>query len=388
MRPFLFLLFLSMWLRASGQQVLPPDTAVARALANSRNLRAAELTVTQQQQLLRGAAELQNPQVTFEVTPYEPLLIGVQQNFSLPGVYRGRRALQSERIRGAQLQLRGAQYDLKRDVRLSYLQLQYFSERIRLLAVQDSIYGAIRESARRFFAAGQINKLEELNAVTQADKVHNEWERARADLAAELELFRFYTALRDTFVVAPLGAEVISLGGDTAQGNVQQQLLAQQVAIAQRELALQRAEQGPQFYAGPLFPTTRDAERPLGLQAGITVPVWRRQNRSRMAAAQSGIESAQALQALERERLNARYRQALASLARERRTLGYYHTTALGQAAAIIEVSRRLFAGGELNYIESLRNLIAAFDIQTGYLEAQRAYNEAVIEVNYLNGSL
>ncbi|RYY81168.1 MAG: TolC family protein, partial [Chitinophagaceae bacterium] len=329
-----------------------------------------------------------NPQVTAELSPYEPLILGVQQNFNLPGVYRNRRTLQSERIRLAELQLQGTQYDLKRDVRLSYLQAQYLTERIRLLTYQDSIYAAIKVSSQRFFTAGQINKLEELNATTQADRVRNDLQRAQLDLAAELQILRFYTAMTDSILVTRFQLDSLTGLADTVGANVQQQILQQQVGIAQRELQLQRSEQGPQFYAGPLFPTTQNYERFLGFQAGISIPIWGRQNRSRIAAGQTAVQVAQAQQELERQRLAARYRQALLNLMRERQSLLYYNQTALPQAQAIMDVSRRLFQGGELNYIESLRNLSTAFDIQSGHIETHRAYEEALIEINYLNGTL
>ncbi|RYY86378.1 MAG: TolC family protein [Chitinophagaceae bacterium] len=371
-----------------AQALLTRDEAVARAIGNQRNLQAARLNVTQQQQLLRGAGDISNPQVTAELSPYEPLILGVQQNFNLPSVYRNRRTLQSERIGLAELQLQGTQYDLKREVRLSYLQIQYLAERIRLLTFQDSIYAAIKASSQRFFTAGQINKLEELNATTQADRVRNDLQRAQIDLSAEHQILRFYTAMPDSILVTRFQLDSLTGLADTVGTNVQQQILQKQVGIAQRELQLQRSEQGPQFYAGPLFPTSQNYERFLGFQAGISIPISGSQNRSRIAAGQTAVQVAQAQQELERQRLAARYRQALLNLMRERQSLLYYNQTALPQAQAIIDVSQRLFQGGELNYIESLRNLSTAFDIQSGHIETQRAYEEALIEINYLNGTL
>ncbi|RYY82656.1 MAG: hypothetical protein EOO15_22650, partial [Chitinophagaceae bacterium] len=201
-------------------------------------------------------------------------------------------------------------------------------------------------------------------------------------------ILRFYTAMTDSILVTRFQLDSLTGLADTVGANVQQQILQQQVGIAQRELQLQRSEQGPQFYAGPLFPTTQNYERFLGFQAGISIPIWGRQNRSRIAAGQTAVQMAQAQQELERLRLAARYRQALLNLMRERQSLLYYNQTALPQAQAIMEVSRRLFQGGELNYIESLRNLSTAFDIQSGHIETHRAYEEALIEINYLNGTL
>ena len=373
---------------AQAQAVLTKERAVELALANQRNLAAAKLSVKQQQQLLRATPALDNPQVSLEASPYEPLIVGVQQSFSLPGVYRNRRALQSERIRLAQLQLQGSQYDLKREVRTSYLQLQYLVERVRLLAFQDSVYSAIKASSVRFFKAGQINKLEELTATTQADKVRNELERGLADLDAEKQVFRFYTAYTDSFIVASLQDYDLVVHADTLVNTIQQQLLEQQVLISQRELRAERAELLPQLNAGVLLPTNAEYERAVGYQVGVALPIWRRQNRARIMAAQTGVQIAQAQQELEQQRLQTQYRQAVTNYNRELRSLSYYNTTALPQSRAIIETSQRLFQGGELNYIESLRNLITAFEIQMAYLETHRAMNAAVIEINYLNGTL
>ena len=78
----------------------------------------------------------------------------------------------------------------------------------------------------------------------------------------------------------------------------------------------------------------------------------------------------------------------MAKYRRDRQSLEYYELVALPQARAIIETSRRLFQGGELNYIESLRNLQMAFDIFQEHIDTYRSYNENVIYIKYLNGTL
>ncbi len=385
----LFLFSLLLYTTCEAQRVLTKDDAVNFALNNGRNLRAANLSVQQQQQLIVGSAALESPQLQFQLSPYdEGAQVGVQQNISFPSVYRNRRLLQTERLRLAQLQLQGSQYELKRAVRLSFLQLQFLLERVRLITYQDSIYAAIKTSSKRFFDAGQINKLEELQATTQADAVRNELVRAQADLEAEKQIFKFYTGYADSISIAPIETYIFPATTDTVINNVQQQLLVQQVAINERELRLAKAGLLPELQAGILFPTIGNRQRAVGYQFGLTIPIWRKQNRSRIAAAQTGIELARAQQELEGQRLNAQYRQTVAAYQRELLSLTYLNNTALSQARAIIETSQRLFQGGELNYIESLRNLQTAFDIFTNHLETHRAFNEAVINLTYLNGTL
>lgn len=388
LRYFVFLLSFLFYFRSNGQRLITQDEAVQAATGNQRNLRAANLSAQQQVQLLNSAVQLQSPQLFVEASPYEGTVVGAQQTLSLPSVYQNRKSLQAQRLKLAQLQLLGSGYELKRDVRLSYLQLQYLRERERILQYQDSIYSAIKAASKRFFEAGQINKLEELQATSQADKVKNDLFRLLVEIRGEEQIFVFYTNIKGSFAVEALqNYNVIPLQ-DTTISNIQLQVLQQQIDVSQRALAVEKAELLPQFQGGVLFPTTTDYERPVGYQLGVTIPIWRKQNRSRIQAAQTGIEIARAQQELEQQKLNAQYRQALFNLQKEGQSLAYFNNTALPQARAIIETSQRLFSGGELNYIESLRNLQTAFDIFFNHVEAHKAYNEAVIQLSYLNGTL
>jgi outer membrane protein TolC len=373
---------------SSAQRLLSKEEAIQAALNNQRNLKAANLSVQQQEQLLKGAAGLENPQITAEASPYESLQLGVQQTFSMPGVYKNRKALQNERIRLAQLQLQGSQFELKRAVLLSYQQVQIITAKVNLLSYQDSVYRAIKVSAKRFFDAGQINKLEELQATSLADRIHNDYLRAQADLASEKAIFNFYINNSDSFLVAPLSLTVFIPSPDTSVNNIKQQILQQQVVINEREWRVQKSQISPEITAGLLFPTTKEYERAIGYQVGISIPIWRRQNKSRISAARTGVDIAQAELELEQQRLSVQYRQAMTNYQRDLQSLAYFDNIALPQARAIIETSQRLFQGGELNYIESLRNLQIAFDIFSDHLDTYQSYNENVILLNYLNGTL
>ncbi|HEX6914868.1 MAG TPA: TolC family protein [Chitinophagaceae bacterium] len=387
-KTLIIIVLLSAGLNASAQRLVTKEQAMELALNNQRNLKAAGLNVQQQEALLKGAAAPESPELFVEATPYEPLIFGAQQKISMPSVYRNRKSLQRERLRLAQLQLRGSEQELKREVRLSYLQLQYLAEKKRLLLFQDSIFREIKTAAHRFFEAGQINKLDELQAASQADAVTNELYTTEGELKGEMQLLKFYLGIPDSLVTLPLQTEAFIPGGDSSVTNIRQQMLAQEIAIGESELKLQRASLLPEIQAGVSFPTTNEYERLVGFQLGITVPLWLRQNRSRIAAAKAGVGVAKAQQELESQRLIAEYGQGLAVYRSGLQSLAYYNNTALPQARAIIETSQRLFNGGELNYIESLRNLESAFVIFFRHLETHRAFNETVIRLNYLNGTL
>ena len=144
----------------------------------------------------------------------------------------------------------------------------------------------------------------------------------------------------------------------------------------------------PSINAGLLFPATREYENFLGYQAGISIPLWARQTRSRIAAASTGVELAAANQQNALQQLENQYLVNQVNVQKEHASLQYFNTIALRQSAEIIETSRRLFAAGQISYIESLRNITSAFQTQINYLETLRNYNQAVIELNYITGNL
>ena len=375
-------------LSATAQQLLTESDAIQLALKNGRNINVSSLTLKQQQQLLRGAAGLSAPQLTLEKSPYEPLVAGIQQQFDWPGVYGKRKQLQQARVELAQSSLRLNELDVKRLVRTNYLELQYLNERILQLRTQDSIYKDIKAAATRNFQAGQINKLDELFAASQADRINNELTRAIADQQQQHRILQLLTGVRETIETEKINALTLPASIDSIPANPQLQVLQQQVAVSNRELQLQKASLLPSLNAGLLFPLAKDYDNFVGYQVGVSIPLWRRQNRSRIAAANTGVELALANQQNASLNLQNQLLVNQVNVQKEQASLAYFNNIALQQSNEIIETSRRLFAAGQITYIESLRNITTAFETRISYLETLRNYNQAVIELNYLTGNL
>lgn len=373
---------------ATAQRVLTETDAIQLALGNPRNINVSSLTLKQQQQLLRGAAGLAAPQLTLEKSPYEPLVAGVQQQFDWPGVYGKRKQLQQARVNLAQSSLRLTQLDVKRLVRTNYLELQYLSERILQLRTQDSIYKDIKAAATRNFQAGQINKLDELFAASQADRINNELTRAIADQQQQQRILQLITGLKEAIETEKINALHLPAVIDSVPLNPQMQVLQQQAEVSNRQLQLEKASLFPSLNARLLFPLAKEYDNFLGYQVGVSVPLWRRQARSRIAAASTGVELALANQQNASLNLQNQLLVNQVNVEKERASLTYFNNIALRQSDEIIETSRRLFAAGQITYIESLRNITTAFQTRINYLETLRNYNQAVIELNYLTGNL
>lgn len=390
-----FLLFLfAISQVSSAQRTLTREEAVNLASRNPAFTSPAQLALAQQQQLARGATQLDNPELEYEVDPYDPTSLGVLMPLRAPSVYRNRRTLQRERVRLSELLLRMNQNDISRLVQNTYNEMQFLSARLYLLRQQDSLYQSVKIAAQRNFVAGQINKLEELFAVNEANNVNNEMNQVAIEYAAQQRAMSYILNLTTDYVVdslAPIKIDsVYTTLTDTLPSNIQQEILRQQVAISRGALQLERAELLPQVTAGPfigLQPPHGEGEKRLGFRVNLSVPLWFGQNRARIRSAELGVQLAEAERVRELQNYRQEYQTVLGQVIGRYQSVNYYATTATRQADEIITTALRLFQAGQLSYIETLRNIITAFGNKVNYLETIRDYNQAVIQLNYLKGS-
>ena len=68
--------------------------------------------------------------------------------------------------------------------------------------------------------------------------------------------------------------------------------------------------------------------------------------------------------------------------------LDYYQSKGLELADELVNFAGKGYAGGEIEYVEYIRNLDQANSIRNQYLETLRRYKQTQIEINYLMGTL
>jgi outer membrane protein TolC len=159
---------------ALAQNVLTADEAVAVALKNSPAVKASGLVVRQNEQLVRSARTIPNPDVTLDSPSGTFYTLGVQQSFRFPTVYTQQAKLQQQQIVLAQKEKVVTENDLNYRIRTVYLNAQYADTYLKQLQGQDSVYAQIAIAAKRNFEAGTIDKLALIFAETQAADVRNQ----------------------------------------------------------------------------------------------------------------------------------------------------------------------------------------------------------------------
>ncbi|MEI7581305.1 TolC family protein [Runella sp.] len=385
---------------ALAQNVLTADEAVAVALKNSPAVKASGLVVRQNEQLVRSARTIPNPDVTLDSPSGTFYTLGVQQSFRFPTVYTQQAKLQQQQIVLAQKEKVVTENDLNYRIRTVYLNAQYADTYLKQLQGQDSVYAQIAIAAKRNFEAGTIDKLALIFAETQAADVRNQVAVASQELTiAKQQLLLFMNNRQETneqFALLPLAVRRsdrlsfanLSLADSEISKNPLVEAAKQMEVINQKTLEVEKASALPGFMVGYYNQSTRETNLTYRWRVGVSIPLWAGQYKSRIAAAQTGQEVARQRTEAQTQVLSVDLQAAQGEVVKFQNSLNFYETIALQQANDIINTARRFFESGQTDYINFLRTTNDAYQIRLRYVETLRSYNQSVLTINYLKGIL
>lgn len=378
----------------AAQQVLTENEAVAKALANHKNIQAASLQVKQQQQLLKSAINLPNPEFFWESPTGNFYTGSITQSIEFPTVYSNQYRLQKQQIGVAQKGKQLTEAELKYRVKILYLEVQYADSLTRQLYIQDTLYEKIKLSAIRQFNAGQIDYLQQTFAETQYGEIHNQYQQSLTRAASLKAQLQWFTGIKDSIsvealTVSPSQTQFSFVPDSTALlSNPAVQLLQQQENVAKQNIALQKSKALPGLAFGYFNQGERNTKWSNRFRIGVTIPLWFGQYKSNINAAKTEQQVIQNKQQGLQQELSAQVINANSEMQTNWQSVQYYQQTGLRKAREVITTSQRFFASGEIDYISLLRNSNDAYTIYQKYLEAVRNYNLSVINHKYLMGQL
>ncbi|MBY0479562.1 MAG: TolC family protein [Chitinophagaceae bacterium] len=379
---------------AAAQQVLTENEAVSKALANNKNIQAASLQVKQQQQLLKSAINLPNPDFFLESPTGKFYTGSITQSFEFPTVYSNQYRLQKQQIGVAQQEKKLTEAELKYRVKVLYLEVQYADSLSAQLYIQDTLYEKIKLSAIRQFKAGQIDYLQQTFAETQYGEIHNQYQQSLIRAAALKSQLQWFTGIKDSISVEPLivvqsQSQFLSAPDSTTLlSNPAIQLLQQQEIVAKQNILLQKSKALPGLAFGYFNQGERNTILFNRFRVGVTVPLWFGQYKSNINAAKTEQQVIQSKQQGLQQDLSAQVINANSEMQTNWQSVQYYQQSGLRKAQEVITASQRFFASGEIDYISLLRNSNDAYNVYQRYLEAVRNYNLSIINHKYLMGQL
>ena len=380
---------------AQAQQLVSQQEAVSKALVNNKNVQAAFFQVKEQQQLLKSAVNLPNPELFVESPTGNFYTPSITQSIEFPTVYGKQYQLQKQQIVLAEKTKILTQSEVKYQVRQLYLLLQYADTLQKQLYLQDTLYERISYSAGRQFDAGQIDFLQKTFVESQYGEVHNQYLQMLKSVNAFKNQLRYVTGVKDSLVITPFNlityqTNALEYGYDSIVLLTNPSLLIskQTEVINQKYIELQKNKALPGLAFG--YFNQGEKSTPVGnrFRFGITVPLWFWQYRGNISAAKIALQVSQQQTGGLQQQLTVQLLQASNELMMNAQSISYYQTTGIKKANDIITTAKRFLETGEIDYINYLRNINDAYSIQLKYLEAAKNYSQSVLTINYLTGAL
>ncbi|OOQ57349.1 CusA/CzcA family heavy metal efflux RND transporter [Mucilaginibacter pedocola] len=390
-----------------GTQRLTLNKAITTAVANNFAIKSSQLEINQQSVLKGSAFDLGKTNFNLQYGQFNSAKrdnnISVQQSIPFPGLISSQRKVYEAQEQNARIGLNITRSQLQYQVRQAYGQLAYFTALNDLFLRQDSIYSEFARAAAIRFKAGESNLLEKTTAETQLNEVRNQKTKNDGDIAAASAEMQRLLNTKDSIAIdkeefRKATSEFKHLDSAINQ-NPQLALQRQQIILADRNVALEKAKGGPDFSIGYFNQSIMGnqvvngqdrnftgANRFQGVQVGVSIPLFFKPYSTRIKAARIGKEVSETQLQLYQQNLSSQYEQAYHQLLKNERSLNYYETSALPNATLILRQAQLAFRNGEISYVEFVQALKTSSDIRYGYLQAINQYNQSIYDLQFLTG--
>jgi cobalt-zinc-cadmium efflux system outer membrane protein len=403
------LLVIAGWSSLAAQQptqpvpVPPPAGAVsyqaALDLATARNL---GLAAAMRQRAIREAAvrvarQYPNPEFSFEASrdvPHEVVSLGFPVEI---GGKRARRIeVAQEELSLADLDVRGEQRTLRRNLRQAFYGLLASDERVRNAEAVLGIAQRVRDTANARFTEGAAPKLEVMEGDLGVARAQADLNLARSDrIAVQADLNAVLNqAAGQAMVVAgdltqpPAVASLDEVLKIAADSNVDMLRSQREVAIEQRRTSQLRAERmpTPTFSVGGVF--NAPGEFSAGLSGAVTmaVPLFAR-NQGEIAQSTAVVSQLQATREAVKRTVENQVFGAWARLQAQRQQAEVYRDQIVPTATtieALAEEGYRLGRNPLLSVLEAQRNLR---DVRREYLQALGEFQTAIADLEEILGA-
>jgi len=389
----------------NAQEIKKITTGEAVQLAKQQNLQlnASKLQERYYELLKTSAADIPKTQFTTELgninSAFTDNRFVVSQSFMLPSVYQKQKAVLEDEWQSSRLQTNLQRSTIVQYVKQACIQLEYINAKQKLLARIDSVLKNYARIAKLRYEKGESNLLEKTTLENQAAQLVldmqlllQDKQSARAQLAVLINSHELVdisdTLSNDAFLF------------DTAmlQKHPYLQYYRQQQQLAAHQAVAEKAKLSPDITVGYINQSFigwqqdkalnesyyNGSRRFSSVQAGISVPIFNKMQKSKIKAAQQREQVTQMQTTVAEQELQLKLQQGLNEYNKYKTAVDYLSANTLSQADIIIKTANLQYKNGEINYIEWGSLINNAINLQSKYVDALKELNLRKAELEYL----
>ncbi|MCF4101142.1 CusA/CzcA family heavy metal efflux RND transporter [Gillisia sp. M10.2A] len=387
----ILLLFFS--IQSFGQQYgLNVEELQQMAIQNNKGLKAYSLRTQEAEAFVNSAFTVDKTEIYYNydesnIAVNNEVLstYGVQQNFLFPTVY-----FAGKKINKAAVNVEMSAYELQKkllkgEVASAFYQYQYEKEKEKAYKYLDSLYQKFAHAAARRFELGETNYLEKITAKAKQKQLQTFYKQTQENVLVALEKLKQLVQNNAPFSVAVVPLDKLEL---TAMGIEENP----GIAFHENRKSLLKAKQ--HFETQQLLPdislqyfqsTNASLNTNLkGYQVGLKFPLFFAGKTSHIKASKIATQVAIDEADNYRIQLNSKYLQLLSQLKKYEEALSYYETEGKHLSDEILKTATVSYNNGEIDFYQYIQSLENANSIVLSYLDELNAYNQTLIQINYL----
>lgn len=369
------------------------DSLKTLMLENNLGLKASALTIESAEAAEGRAYEFNKLQVyqNYDESELDPIANrplyqwGAVQNFDFPTVYakRSKRNKAYTRISTSQNQI-DIQMNLQR-LELLYQERLILNEKLKIYQYLDSIYSDFYRKANRKFEEGESTYLEKITARSKQAQVQNQLILFRNQLKTNTISLQNLIQSDEDIVFADQEPKKLDVQLKVLENSPFLNLSQAEIELAEREWQLSKNELLPGISLSYFVRSNPTIDTNFnGYQIGLNVPLLFFGDKAKIKS--KAIERDVAAFNLEQTKLDLETKQdqLIQQLASQNETLDNFTSNQLEVAEEILFTTESSFLNGEINFFQYVQSIDNVLQIKLDYLSLLSAYNQTVIQLNYL----
>lgn len=387
-------------------QTVTVEQATKMALENNNLIKSKDLDIKSTEALKPTANELPKMNLDAQIGQYNSLktdqMYSISQSIPFPTIFKAKKELISEEIKGKQINKDISANELTKQVRSYYYQIEYLQHNQSMLMKLDSLYLDFIRIATVRFNAGDVKKIEISTAETQKGEINlllkqnevylnNAYKNLKTLLNTQNEIKIPYNKNYE-----PLKAEFV-LDSTAIANHPTIKAFYQQMEIAEKSKKVEKSQGLPEFSLGYTnqsligFYNVNGQEKYFDVgkrfnvaNIGVTIPITFGATKARIKSLEYQKQVAESNAKFQQKQLETELENALNQYQLDIQQYEYYTKQALPNAEKIVNAGQLGYKTGEISYVEYLFALQTATNIQLKYLETIQQVNQSVITINSL----
>lgn len=369
------------------------DIMIAKALQNSKGIKAAQLQVDKTKANINTAYSFDKTNIYYSydqnnlAVNNQPLkVLGIQQRFSFPTVYGAQKSVNTAEFAKEKTSFEIQKNKLTFDVSNTYHQIVYLQHQEKLYRYLDSLYQNFSKASDRKFELGETNYLEKITALAKFRKMNTTLLQIENDKKAQYEILQSLVQSEEKMVINCSQIEPISNFTNGASKSIYTSYLESVTNNYKKQISLQKQHWLPDINVDYFQCKNTGLSQSLyGFQVGVGIPLFYFGNKAKSKVAQLELQSWEQRKQNEEQKMDKFISQKINELAKFQEAINYYNQYGKKLSEEIIKVGNSSYKQGEIDFFQYIQSLENATTIQVDYLDNVLQFNKTQLDLQYLN---